>query len=132
MSKNQSEQSLSEIDSRKDLGRYGEQLVINYLQDRGFVILAKNYQQRFGEIDIIAQKSELVVFVEVKLRNNIYFNNSEIINRAKKNKIIKTAKYFVATRSIVDKVLRFDVAIVEKYFEEFSINYIENAFCSGE
>ena len=51
---------------RKKKGDHAEQLVCQHLLDNGFVIVARNYRKRYGEIDIIAKKNDLLVFVEVK------------------------------------------------------------------
>lgn len=114
-----------------DLGKKGEEFVIEYLRKQGFIIIAQNYRQRFGEIDIIAQKHEVLAFVEVKLRKDIYFMLSEVINLTKQRKIIKAAKFFISTNNFkVDLVFRFDVALLELKNDIYKITYIPDAFRS--
>lgn len=118
-------------DSKQDLGRKGERLVVDYLVERGYRIRALNYRQRFGEIDIIAQKDTVVAFVEVKLRLNRYFNLSEVVTPAKQQKIIKTARWYLACCPDISEntmVCRFDVACVEQENGVFVVSYYENAF----
>lgn len=110
------------------LGKKGEELVAHYLKKEGFTILAMNYSRRSGEIDIIAQKKEVLAFVEVKVRTYAYFNISEVIVPAKQNKIIKTALAYIAEQGFEDTVYRFDVALLEPVGNDFSITYMPNAF----
>lgn len=113
----------------KQLGLDGEELVAKYLKKQGFTVIAKNYQTRVGEVDIIAQRDEFLVFVEVKTRRNPGFPIGCVITTSKQKKIIKTAKYFIVTRNVVDKVCRFDVAtVIYGGPQGFEIDYIENAF----
>lgn len=113
--------------STKTTGNQGELAVVKKLRHDGFIILHQNYQIRQGEIDIIAQKDDLIVFVEVKTRKHQYFSLSQVITPSKQRKIISTAKWFIAQNKIVDKVLRFDVALVTEG-KIYTIEYIQNAF----
>ena len=75
----------------KTLGNHGEELVVNWLQNHNFKIEARNYRKKFAEIDIIATKQDLVVFVEVKSRKDPYLGEclSEVVNYSKQKKIIE-------------------------------------------
>ena len=108
------------------LGAAGETKVVNYLLQDGFTIIERNYRVREGEIDIIAQKKELLVFVEVKTRASETEALSEVITRSKQKKIIFTAKHFLVTHQYKNHVYRFDVALVEG--TDLTITYIPNAF----
>jgi putative endonuclease len=110
------------------LGPAGEELVANFLEKQGFVILQKNFSCRFGEIDVIAQKDEILAFIEVKTRSKYYFPISTVVTPSKQRKIVKTAKLFLLKKNIVDKACRFDVATVLWEKESHEIDYIENAF----
>lgn len=112
------------------VGNDGETAVAALLKKQGFNILAHNYRQRCGEIDLIASKDEVVCFVEVKTRRIEHFETSQVVTKAKQAKIIKTAKFFALSNKINDKVLRFDVAIVTGTRGEFNIRYLDNAFTS--
>ena len=113
---------------KRQLGDSGEITVQNFLKKEGFKIIVNNYKSRWGEIDIIAGKKELIVFVEVKTRKNAYFPISNVVTYSKQQKIIKTAKLFIQKNHISDKVCRFDVATVVFNDDIFDINYISNAF----
>lgn len=113
----------------KALGFAGESFVVQFLEGRGFRIIEKNYTSSFGEIDVIAEQGDMIVFVEVKTRKACYFPVSTTVNLRKQKKIIKTAKMFFAKKNIYDKVGRFDVATVLcKQDGQYEIEYIENAF----
>jgi|SRR5579872_5981825 len=114
------------------LGRKGEALVADYLEERGLRVIERNYNQRFGEIDLIASRNELLIFVEVKVRASTYGDPTEIVNHTKQERMIAAAKHYLIKHTIdEDTVCRFDVAIVEG-IENPRITYIENAFTQGE
>jgi putative endonuclease len=113
----------------KELGKKGEELVAHSLEKAGFTIQAKNYTIKQGEIDIIAQKNELIVFVEVKLRRNPLFPLSDLIVASKQKKIIRAALWYInQQRATQEYIYRFDVAFVEPHHNDYKITYIENAF----
>ena len=117
------------ITEKKSIGISGEQAVEKWLAQNGFTILARNYQIRYGEVDLIAQMYDVVAFIEVKTRKTEYFPTSLVVNRSKQLKIIKAAKHFVLQNQIRDKVLRFDVATVHlKANGQHDVTYIPNAF----
>lgn len=115
----------------KKTGNAGEQAVADWLREKGFSILEKNYRTREGEVDVIAQRNDLIIFVEVKTRKNNYFQLSQVILPQKQKRIILAAKRFLLEYEQVDKACRFDVALVEEG-QGYTIDYIPNAFYSGE
>lgn len=116
------------LDSKANLGKFGEELVCQWLNNNGFQLTEKNYSKRFGEIDLIAIKGDIIAFIEVKTRKTNYFDLSEVITPLKQKKIILTAKHYVLTNNCQDKVIRFDVALVVKSGNNFEVKYIQNAF----
>lgn len=120
------------MEENKKLGARGERLVADYLIKKEFTLLAYNYKWRFGEIDLIAQKEDLLAFVEVKLRQTTYFNLSEIITYDKQQKIIFTAKHYIFMNKLWNFIYRFDVALLEHINDNYNINYIANAFTESE
>jgi len=115
-----------------ELGNKGEKFVVQFLQEQGFIIQAVNYRKFFGEIDIIAHKKELYVFVEVKTRRSMTIPMGQLISPCKQSKIIKTAQTFIAEQQLYNKVCRFDAALLQTYGDTFKIKYIENAFTKQE
>ncbi len=111
-------------------GNQGETFAVEWLTKNKYTILACNYRTKYGEIDIIAQQKEVIAFVEVKLRSCNYFNLSEVITYSKQKKIIATAQHYYL-HYLQDNgplILRFDVALLHKQNETFSLEYIPNAF----
>lgn len=113
----------------KQYGSSGEERVCHILQDQGFTILARNYLTRGGELDVIARKQDLVVFVEVKTRAKSLFDLSTVITHAKQHKMIQTAEQFLVSHRLEDVECRFDVALLES--DEYGtshLTYLSDAF----
>jgi putative endonuclease len=128
-----SKKTFTEPDNRRKLGNTGELLVITHLEQDGYIIAAQNYQKKYGEIDIVARKDDVVAFVEVKLRKKKYFATSEVITPSKQRKIIATAKAFILEHKIYNALYRFDVALVTfDHNKQPDITYIPNAFTQRE
>ena len=118
---------------RITLGKKGEACVADYLKTQGFSLCAQNYQTRQGEIDVIARKDELLVFVEVKIRTKTYFPLHELVPYAKQRKIIKTAFSYILTNKIDEMIYRFDVALLEiSPLGSYTVTYLANAFTVPE
>ncbi|MBC7087338.1 MAG: YraN family protein [Tissierellales bacterium] len=114
--------------NKKVIGNNGEKIVADYLTANGYKIMAMNYKNKVGEIDIIAVIDSILVFVEVKTRNyNSYGSPSEAVDRKKQSKIIKTSLLYLQMKNINELQVRYDVAEVYP-LENNRIVYIENAF----
>jgi len=109
-------------------GKEGELLVTRYLQKEGFTLIAQNYRKRFGEVDIIAHKDNILAFVEVKWRHNPLVDPAELIGPSKQKKIVAIAKEFLSKHTYEDVVYRFDVALIEETNNSINLQYIDNAF----
>lgn len=96
--------------ARDFLGRWGEALAAGYLQKKHYTITAANYRSRFGEIDLIAENRQYLVFVEVKLRKNADFGQAkEFVDRRKQEKLKQTAAVYLSQNEDNAKQPRFDV-----------------------
>ena len=100
----------------REIGFFGERIAEKYLLDKGFKIIDLNYHCRYGEIDIIAlSKDEVLVFVEVKnYHKNSLVHPLEAITKSKQNRLIATAKQYLARYHLDDVQARFDLIIVEE------------------
>lgn len=93
--------------NKRAVGEQGESKAIDFLLDNGYQILERNFHSRYGEIDIIAQEKDIIVFVEVKYRSNDKFGSPlEAISKRKINSICKTAEKYLNSREVE---ARFDV-----------------------
>lgn len=114
----------------KILGLIGENLAAKYYRDNKYMILAANYRTRQGEIDLIASKNNIVVFVEVKTRSqNSIATPREFVNTAKQKRIILAAQSYIQTEKLSNCNFRFDVCeVIKDEYENMKLNCIENAF----
>lgn len=114
------------------LGRWGEQVALEYLCRRHYALLQARYTSRFGEIDLIVQNPQYIVFVEVKLRKNDRFGQGrEYVNRHKQERLRLTAAIYLEEHPN-ERQPRFD--IIEVYAPEGThthnpvIHHLEDAF----
>ena len=100
-------------DSRSRLGAEGERAAKGLLVAEGFRILHENYSTPLGEIDLIAQEGDVVVFVEVKARRSLEYGPPEAsITLTKQRQIVKTAGIFLKRTGRAEAACRFDVVAV--------------------
>jgi putative endonuclease len=93
----------------KSLGTEGEDLAVAFLREKGYRIISRNYKNSVGEIDIIAQDRETVVFIEVKTRANTYFGYPfESVHSRKRQKLKNLALLYLKKRG-EEVPVRFDV-----------------------
>ena len=115
----------------KEIGDIGEEYAVNYLKKHRYKILSRNYRERFGEIDIIAEKKGTVAFVEVKTRHqNPLTQPFEAVDTNKQKKIYKTSLSYIYENNL-NSQYRFDVCEVfvdRDTLKLIQINYYENAF----
>lgn len=98
-----------------NLGEKGEGLAAKFLQKQGYKIIEQNYKTRLGEIDIIASDDGILVFIEVKTRENIAYGRPfEAVNRFKRRKIANVAMLYLKKLKEIPPC-RFDV--VSLYYE---------------
>ena len=116
------------MDMRHLFGSAGECSAADYLKKKKYKILGQNYTCRFGEIDLIAQTGNTVVFVEVKSRRNEKFAQArEYVTRAKQERVIKAAMLWLQQND-VELQPRFDVIEVVGEGRTQKITHLEDAF----
>ena len=113
-------------------GAWGEDCAAAYLRRHGYRILVRNYSCRFGEIDLIAEKDGVLLFVEVKLRTNLQYGAPREYVTVKKQEKLRAAALLYLSERELDVPARFDVAEVytdvHRSAGKTRIAYIENAF----
>ncbi len=111
------------------LGLKGERAALRYLKKKGWKILERNFQCRFGELDLIAEDQNCLVFCEVKTRSGgMIALPQESVTFAKRQKMIKTAQFWLQSHPS-DQPMRFDViALTAGAAGRFTVEHLENAF----
>lgn len=115
------------VNDSKSKGKLAEQHAQHYLEHQGLKIIDTNYHCAFGEIDLIMQDKNHLVFVEVRSRvPQGYGNALESVSRSKQLKIIKTAEHYLMTNeNHQSQFCRFDIVTIEN---KNDINWYQNAF----
>lgn len=109
-------------------GKEGEDIATEFLENKGYKILDRNFLTRHGEIDIVAKDNEEYVFIEVKTRRNNEYG--EPIDAIDKNKIkhLKSAiSYYLYINKLENKFVRIDVIEVKYIKNKIYINHIKQA-----
>ncbi|MDQ8039796.1 MAG: YraN family protein [Rickettsiella sp.] len=103
---------ISAITSKK-IGAQAENFACHYLKTQGLSLIIRNYICRFGEIDLIMQDKNTLIFIEVRYRSDASFGHSlETVHKTKQKKLIKTADYYLQAHplsSSANDAYRFDV-----------------------
>ena len=109
-------------------GKKSEIIAADFLKQKGYKIIELNHKNKVGEIDIIAQDKEYLVFVEVKARMSRAFGDPlEAVNYRKQQKIRQVAELYLIKKRKTDANCRFDVVAILGD-EDSNIRHIENAF----
>ncbi len=110
-------------------GKLGEMLAKRYLSDKGYKITESNYRCSYGEIDIIAENGNKIVFIEVKYRQSLtYGYPREAVTKRKQEKLRKTAEHYIMQKQCFDFDYGFDVIEILRTNSRLEIEHIENAF----
>ena len=117
-------------EERAAAGRDAESLVCDQIEKQGMRVVARNFRGRGGEIDIVARDGDVLVFVEVRFREEGDFGApEETVTPVKRRRIASAARAYLSTISPADwKDARFDVAAVEGSGKAAAIRYYRNAF----
>ncbi len=117
-------------DARINLGKQGEDLAAQHLKKMGLTILARNYRQKTGEIDIIARDKNCLVFVEVKTRKSLRFGQPfEAVTQKKQAQLSKVALDYLSRNKLLDQSARFDViSILLPDNGKVAIEHLPNCF----
>ncbi len=117
-------------DPRQRLGRLGEAAAEQVLQRAGLRVLARRFRLRTAEIDLVAERADLVVFVEVKARRgDRYGTPAEAVTAVKRRRMARAALAFLSRHGRTDRRARFDV--VEVFVDDSGVRrvrHIEDAF----
>lgn len=106
-----------------------EDMALRYLCQRGLKLIVRNYACRLGEIDLIMQDRQQLVFIEVRYRKNQKYGGAlNSVTIRKQQRIYKTAQHYLQQHSASSKPCRFDVIALEGPPTSPAINWIKDAF----
>lgn len=114
----------------RQAGKRWEKVAESFLQSRGLITRKRNFHSRFGEIDLIMQDKDALVFVEVRFRDNDRFGSgAETVTRSKQVKLAKAASYFLLINpAYSQRPCRFDVISIHGKQGNTVFDWIKNAF----
>ncbi len=114
---------------QQEVGKRGEQIASDYLTEKGYKILERNWYFRKKEIDIIAEKDDFLVIAEVKSRSvGFQENPRDAVNMKKQRFLIQAANAYV-NKYDIDLEVRFDIITVIFYNKnEYKLKHIDDAF----
>ena len=115
--------------NRRIQGKAGEDLAARFLEQNGLKIIERNYRFERGEIDLIAEEGDELVFVEVKARSSAVFGAPEdAVTEEKQEQVHTVADGYLFEHDIDDRACRFDVVAIEFKKDKTEIRHIRDAF----
>jgi len=115
---------------KQNIGKLGEDIAVKYLEKHGYKILDRNYRKPWGEIDIVAQQSDELVFIEVKTQNKEFeWRPEENITRHKKHQLSRIVTTYLKSNKVPeDQNWRVDVLAITLDFKikNAQIEHIQN------
>ena len=104
-----------------ELGKKGEQLAVDFLLKKGYNIIERNYRFDKAEVDIIAQKKDILAIVEVKTRSSTNYGNPQDFVKPKQiQRLVKAVDEYV-TMNHLDVEVRFDIIAIVKEGSQYNI-----------
>jgi len=111
------------------VGKLGERLAKLFLESLGYKILTTNWRFRFGEIDIVCEKEDILVFVEVKTRRNSRFGRpEEYFDKKKQKRLLKAISKYLSQNKLWDRSCRVDVISINLEPTKWHIEHFKNVF----
>ena len=115
--------------ARLRTGRQGEEIAARYLQERGYVIIERNFRCAYGEMDIIARQGATIVFAEVRSRRSDDFGSPlESVGPVKQKKLSRIALCYIQKHRLQGRPARFDVLGVNIRADGHAVELIADAF----
>jgi putative endonuclease len=118
-------------DRRREIGRVGEQLASDFLQKKGYHILSRNWSTRLGELDLVVEDGETLVFVEVRTTCSSRFGlGFQSVDWRKQQKVRRLALQYLQQNRLGQRPIRFDVisVLLDDTFSPVKIDYFPGAF----
>jgi len=117
---------------RSKLGEHAEDQCAEYLQRAGYRVRERNWLAREGELDIVAERGELLCFVEVRMRSSAVFGDPSLtVTREKQRRVVRAALRYLQRRPAPRLMIRFDVMTVLGRGKDAVIEHLPGAFDAG-
>lgn len=108
------------------IGKLGEEIATLYLKKNNYIIIDRNFYSKQGEIDIVAEDNNELVFIEVKSRTNLKYGEPvDAVDKIKQTRLIKTINYYLYLKHIKNTNIRVDIIEVYIEKERYKINHIK-------
>ncbi len=122
----------SKVIPNQKRGTQAELAAEQYLRQRGLTLKTRNYRCKAGEIDLIMEDGNTLVFVEVRLRANRHYGHAaETVSWRKQQKVIKASQHYLARYRLGDqKCCRFDIVALSSLHHPDDIQWLQNAFAA--
>lgn len=112
---------------KKEVGMLGENIATKYLEGLDYNVIERNFRCRSGEIDIIAQDKDEIVFVEVKTRISLKCGvPAEAVNKEKQEHLYKTASFYLYKHGLTSACVRFDVIEIFLRDDDWKLEHLKN------
>jgi putative endonuclease len=112
-----------------EFGKAAEDAAAKFLKTKGYKIIERNYRNKFGEIDIIAEQKKVICFIEIKARHTLDFGlPQEAVSGSKQRQISKVALGYLKSKRMLDRPARFDVLGILYKNNQPEISLITDAF----
>jgi putative endonuclease len=117
---------------RREYGNAAEEAAVGFLEAQGWRVLARNWTCRYGELDVVAERGELVCFVEVRMRSTaVWGDPAHTVSFAKQRRVVKAALHYLFAHELGERMMRFDVISVVGRGERATVEHIPGAFDAG-
>ncbi|WP_241758152.1 YraN family protein [Myxococcus landrumensis] len=117
---------------RRAVGDEAEALAVRYLEAQGWRVRARNWPCRYGELDVVVEREELVCFVEVRMRSSaVWGDPAHTVSFAKQRRVVKAALHYLFAHELHGRMIRFDVVSVVGRGERATVEHIPGAFDAG-
>lgn len=117
---------------KRAVGDEAEQLTVEHLEREGYSIRDRNVLCRRGELDVVAEKGNVLAFVEVRMRSTDFWGDPSMsVNFSKQRKVVLAAHEYCQRNRLFARVIRFDVASVVGRGRGGHVEHIVDAFDAG-
>ncbi|MCP3099552.1 YraN family protein [Myxococcus sp. K15C18031901] len=117
---------------RRAYGAEAEEAAVRFLEAQGWRVRARNWPCRHGELDVVAEREDIVCFVEVRMRSSaVWGDPAHTVSFAKQRRVVKAALHYLFAHEVRGRMIRFDVISVVGRGASATVEHIPGAFDAG-